>query len=305
MSETPVAARAMSSTALWTDWIRALRVHQWSKNLLIIVPLFTGHAYADPANLIKVSLAFVALCLLASVTYILNDLSDLDADRRHPTKRMRPFASGRLKPAHGLIVAPVVILGTLVGAYILSPAFFRGLLAYLLLTVAYSLILKRIPLVDVFMIGVLFTLRIVMGAEVANLTHSPWLLSFALAFFLSLALAKRHGEVMLADNNAGEIVGRGYRGSDWPITLTFGVGTGLVSVVIMLLYMTNDAAASGFYRNPAALYAIPALLTLWLMRIWLFSHRTQLHDDPVIFALKDRTSLALGLVVVILFYCAI
>jgi hypothetical protein len=110
---------------------------------------------------------------------------------------------------------------------------------------------------------------------------------------------------VLAGNDAGEIAGRGYRGGDWPVTLTFGVGTGLVSVVIMLLYMTNDAAASGFYRNPVALYAIPALLTLWLMRIWLFSHRMQLDDDPVIFALKDRVSVVLGLAVMVLFYLAI
>ncbi len=162
----------MNSTARWTDWLRALRVHQWSKNLLIIVPLFTGHAYADPANLVRVLLAFAALCALASATYILNDISDLDADRLHPTKRLRPFASGNLKTTHGLIVAFVVIPAALAGAYVLSPAFFGGLLTYLALTVAYSLGLKRIPLVDVFAIGVLFTLRIVMGAEVADLAHS-------------------------------------------------------------------------------------------------------------------------------------
>jgi hypothetical protein len=158
----------------------------------------------------------------------------------------------------------------------------------------------------VFIIGMLFTLRIVMGAEILGIPHSAWLLSFALAFFLSLALAKRHGEVMAAAaNHAEEIAGRGYRGADWPITLTFGVGVGLVSVVIMLLYMANDAAPSGFYHHFGWLYAIPALLTIWLMRIWLLSHRTVLHDDPVVFALRDAVSLSLGLAVAVVFFLAL
>ena len=238
------------------------------------------------------ALGFVLLCLLSSATYIVNDLADLDADRAHATKRLRPFASGSLKIIHGLIAAPLMIAAALAGAVALSPPFAGALLAYLVLTTAYSFGLKRVALLDVFVIGVLFTLRIVMGAEVVGLAHSAWLLSFALAFFISLALSKRHGEVMRAASaDAGEIAGRGYRGNDWPVTLTFGIGIGLVSVVIMLLYMTNDAAPSGFYHRPGLLYAIPALLTLWLMRIWLLSHRMELHDDPVVFALRDRSAL--------------
>ena len=155
-----------------------------------------------------------------------------------------------------------MIATALAGALALSLPFAGALLAYLILTTAYSFGLKRIALLDVFAIGVLFTLRIVMGAEVAGLAHSAWLLSFALSFFISLALSKRHGEVMRAASaDTGDIAGRGYRGNDWPVTLTFGVGVGLVSVVIMLLYMTNDAAPSGFYHQPGLLYAIPALLT--------------------------------------------
>jgi 4-hydroxybenzoate polyprenyltransferase len=283
-----------------------LRVHQWAKNLLIFVPLLTGHVFGDPAKIVAAVLGFIALCALSSATYIVNDLADLEADRAHPTKSRRPFASGDLPIAHGLIAATVLMAGALVGAYLLSPAFLIALVAYLVVTTAYSFGLKRVPLLDVFVIGVLFTLRIVMGAEVIDLAHSPWLLSFSLAFFLSLATAKRHGEVMRAARiDVDEIAGRGYRGSDWPITLTFGVGVGLVSVVIMLLYMTNDAAPSGFYRQPAWLYAIPALLTLWLMRIWLLSNRMLLHDDPVVFALKDSASIALGVAVASLFVLAI
>ncbi len=303
---TPVLARMERRTNPLQAWMRAIRVHQWSKNILLFVPLFVGHAYTDLDTIAATVLGFLLLCVLSSATYIINDLADLDADRQHATKRLRPFASGELKIVHGLIAAPLMILGALVGAYALSRPFAAALFAYLVLTSAYSFGLKRIPLLDVFAIGVLFTLRLVMGAEVAGLTHSAWLLSFALAFFLSLALSKRHGEVMRAARiDVEEIVGRGYRGNDWPITLTFGIGVGLVSVVIMLLYMTNDATPSGFYPQPGWLYAIPALLTIWLMRIWLLSNRMLLHDDPVVFALRDRVSLVLGLAVAVTFYLAL
>src|SRR3954470_497587 len=284
-------------------WLRALRVHQWTKNILLFVPLFVGHVFSAPA-VATTALGFALLCLLSSATYIANDLADLEADRAHPTKSLRPFASGSLTVAQGLVAAPLMMIAALAGAYLLAPPFAASMLAYLILTLGYSCRLKRVPLLDVFVIGVLFTLRLVMGAEVLGIAHSAWLLSFALAFFLSLALAKRHAEVMAAADHAEEIAGRGYRGGDWPITLTFGVGVGLVSVVIMLLYMANDAAPSGFYHQTGWLYAIPALLTIWLMRIWLLSHRTVLHDDPVVFALRDAVSLALGLTVAILFYLA-
>lgn len=286
-------------------YVRALRAHQWTKNLLIFVPLFVGHAF-EPGKILVVALGFVALCALSSGTYIVNDIADLEADRSHPTKKERPFASGDLTVSAGVALAAPLILAALAGAYLLSPPFLLVLISYLVITSAYSFGLKRIALFDVFIIGVLFTLRIVMGAELAALTHSPWLLSFALAFFLSLALAKRHAEVMAAaKREAHAIAGRGYVPSDWPLTLTFGIGAGLLSIVIMLLYMTNDAAPSGFYHAPGWLYGIPALATLWLMRIWLLSNRMELHDDPVIFAIRDWPSLALGLAILCAFSMAL
>jgi 4-hydroxybenzoate polyprenyltransferase len=302
----PVLATLSQPVSAPRAWLRAFRVHQWTKNILLLVPLFVGHAYGDPRALVSAALGFALLCVLSSATYLVNDLADLEADRRHATKRQRPFAAARIKILHGLIAAPLMILCALAGALLLSRGFAAALAAYLLLTSAYSFRLKRVALFDVFIIGVLFTLRIVMGAEVVGLTHSAWLLSFALAFFVSLALSKRHGEVMRAASlDTGEIAGRGYRGSDWPITLSFGIGIGLTSIVIMLLYMTNEAAPSGFYRAIGWLYVIPAVMTLWLMRIWLLSHRMLLHDDPVVFALRDRVSLVLGLIAAIAFYLAL
>jgi 4-hydroxybenzoate polyprenyltransferase len=300
-----VANSARASTTILADlkeprhllkvWLRALRVHQWAKNLLIFVPLIVGHAYGDPANILAAIAGFVLMCLLASATYMINDIADLDADRLHHSKRRRPFASGDLPIAFGLIAAPLLILGAMIGAYLLSPAFAVTLLLYLGLTLAYSFGLKELPLLDVFVIGVLFTLRIVMGTEVLAIKFSPWLLSFSWAFFLSLALAKRHVEVAHAGHvDVEDVAGRGYRGEDWPLTLGFGIGSGLLSIVIMLLYLTNDAMPSGFYYDAKWLYAVPALIMMWLMRIWLLSSRMELDDDPVVFALRDPASLALG-----------
>src|SRR3954471_10864430 len=196
-------------------WFRALRAHQWAKNTLLFVPLFVGHAFSAD-SVLRMAAAFVLLSLLSSATYIVNDLADLEADRAHPTKRLRPFASGRLTVRQGLVAAPLVMITALAGAYILASAFAASMAGYLVLTLAYSYRLKRVPLLDVFVIGVLFTLRVVMGAEAIGIGHSPWLLSFALAFFVSLALAKRHGEVMRAAGvDATDVAGRGYGGNDW------------------------------------------------------------------------------------------
>ena len=304
---TPILAELNRPERDWRTWVRAFRFHQWSKNILIFVPLFVGHAFGDMSKVIAAAIGFALLCLLASATYMINDLADLDADRRHPTKRHRPFASGALPLAFGFVAARSMILAQPCCAHSrCRPGLPAAMLAYLCLTLAYSFGLKQVPLLDVFVIGLLFTLRIVMGTEVIGLGYSPWLLSFSLTFFLSLALAKRHAEIMRAERaNVDEVAGRGYRSDDWPLTLTFGIGVGLTSIVIMQLYLANDAAPSGFYHRPAWLYAVPALVLLWLMRIWLLSNRMQLHDDPVVFALKDRVSLALGLIVAIGFFCAL
>jgi 4-hydroxybenzoate polyprenyltransferase len=290
----------------WQAWLRALRLHQWSKNLLVFVPLIVGHSYDDPGNITAVLLAVLILCLATSAGYIANDIADIEADRSHATKRSRPFASGRLPIASGIAVAAVLAMAALAAAFVLSRAFALVLVIYLAGTLAYSFGLKRKPLLDTFVIGGLLTLRIVMGTAVIGVGYSPWLLSFSAAFFLSLALAKRHGEVMRAvRDRVPTIDGRGYRADDWPLTLTFGVGAGLVSILIMLLYLTNDASPSGFYTMPAFLYAAPATVSIWLMRMWLLSHRGELNDDPVVFALTDPTSLGLGLLVAAAFALSI
>lgn len=305
-SGTPVLAQFSRPAPSLFSWLHAIRLHQWSKNALLFVPLFVGHAFQDPSKIMASLFGFLLLSVLVSGTYLLNDFSDLSADRRHPTKRTRYFASGNLPLALGLVVAPIMILGALAGAVILSPPFAILLLGYLALTSAYSFGLKRIALTDSFVIGELFALRIAMGTAVLDMRQSPWLLSFSLAFFVSLAFAKRHAEVMSArQNKSPDIAGRGYRPDDWPLTLAFGIGAGLISLAVMLIYLANDAAPSGFYHQPEWLYAVPTLMAVWLMRTWLLSHRMELHDDPVVFALKDPMSLIYGLGVVCAFFLAI
>jgi 4-hydroxybenzoate polyprenyltransferase len=278
----------------------------WSKNLVIFVPTVLGHVYTEPANILAALAGFLILSVVASGGYLINDIVDVVADRQHQSKRHRPFASGRISTAVGIVAAVVIVLVAFCAAFALSPMFATMLFIYLALTMAYSFWLKKIALLDVAVIATLFTLRISLGAAAINIGQSAWLLSFSWAFFLSLALAKRHCELMqTARVGPGPIAGRGFHSDDWPLTLTFGVGAGLASIIIMLLYFANDAAPSGFYSHQGWLYVAPGIALIWLMRVWLLSHRTELHDDPVVFALKDSTSLALGVIVAIAFALAL
>jgi 4-hydroxybenzoate polyprenyltransferase len=193
-----------------------------------------------------------------------------------------------------------MIGGAILAALLLSLPFAFALLAYLVVTIAYSFGLKRIAFLDVSIVGTLFTLRLVMGTAVLDLVQSPWLLAFSLVFFFSMALAKRYGEVKgAARSGSPEIAGRGYQADDWPLVLAFGIASTLASIVVLLLFITSEAIESTAYSRPEWLYALPALVFAWQGRIWFFSHRMKLHDDPVVFALKDRVSLVLGAFVAI------
>lgn len=287
-------------------WLRALRLHHWSKNLFVFVPILLGHLYGDPTKLAASVAAFLLLGLLVSAGYLINDVADIEADRQHKSKRHRPFASGRISPRAGIAAAAVLAALAFAGASFVSRGLATVLVVYFVLTISYSLWLKTVALVDVAAIATMLTLRIAVGGAAIGTGHSAWLLSFSGAFFLSLALAKRHSELMQAAHaGAGPIAGRGFLSEDWPLTLTFGVGAGLASIIIMLLYLANDATPSGFYPHQGWLYAVPGIVLIWLMRVWVLSHRRELHDDPVIFALKDPASLFLGAVVVAAFTLAL
>lgn len=288
------------------EWRKALRLHQWSKNFLIFVPLMLAHLYDQPEAIVRIVCAFFIMGLVASGTYLVNDLADLVSDRRHRTKKDRPFAAGRLPVRDGLLAAPLLIAGGALAAFGLNPWFGVILLAYLSATLAYSFGLKRIAMLDVFILGFLYCLRILMGVAILGISLSPWLISFAFFFFFAMSLAKRHVELVgVADRRSRELVsGRGYAPADAPLTLVTGVSMTAASILVLVLYLTEEAFPSGAYAHPDYLWAAPALVLLWTQRIWLLAHRGELDDDPVAFAVKDRISILLGLVLLMFFLLA-
>lgn len=300
----PVEAEFADRRSLSTWW-RALRVHQWTKNLLIYIPLLLSPSYSDASAVMKVGLGFVILGIVASGCYLINDLADLAADRRHRSKRDRPLASGELPIQHAAIAAPLMILSGLVAALLLSAPFALGLLLYIATTLSYSLRLKRVALLDVFLLGLLYTLRLIMGTLLISYALSAWLLTFAMFFFVAMSLAKRHAELVNAQMGVERrIAGRGYLPSDAPLTLSLGISLTTASNLILVLYLVEEAFPSGLYMAAGWLWAAPLLVCLWTMRIWLLAHRGELDDDPVAFAIRDRLSLGLGTLLAIAFVVA-
>ena len=272
-------------------WAKALRLHQWSKNALLFVPLLLGQEYGDIGLVLRVLAAFMLFGMAASATYLINDLSDLAADRMHRTKRFRALPAGLISIRIALPLAVVLLVAGLAGALLLHRQFGMAATTYVGLTLLYSFVLKRQALVDVAAIAGLFALRITAGMLVIDHPVSLWLVTFTLVLFLSLALAKRTAElVQAAQGGRGAVKGRGYLPGDEPLTLALGIASGVVSVVVMVLYMSMEAMPTGLYADNGPLLLIPAVLGLWILRIWLLAHRGTLDDDPVVFAIRDRVS---------------
>lgn len=276
----------------WRAAVRALRPHQWSKNLLVFVAAVAAHRIFEPAALYATTLAFVAFCLCASGAYVFNDLVDLDADRRHPRKCARPFAAGRLSIAGGLVAAPLLVLAGFALASLLPPRFAFVLGLYVATTFAYSLLLKRIVLVDVIVLAALYTMRIIAGAVAIPVEASGWFLAFAMCLFLSLALVKRYAEVhRVAASAQQSVAGRGYRAAHLAWIGSFGAVAAGTSLLVLALYVDSTKSAA-LYRHPHWLWLLLPLLGAWLWRVWSLARRGRMHDDPVVFALTDVPSLA-------------
>ena len=278
-------------------WVKAARLHQWAKNALVFIPLVLGGRMLEAEAWVSAGLAFLALGILASTTYLVNDLWDIEDDRRHWSKRNRPLASGAMSLTAAAIAVPAgLALSFAIGASC-GPSVVAVLFAYLALTLGYSFAFKRKPVLDAFVLAVLFTLRLVLGIVAVGVAASPWLLVFSMFLFASLSFAKRQTEVqrtMEKGKDIGEkIAGRGYFAADLPFILGMGIASGMASVLIMVLYLADDALAADFYANSVWLWAIPPALFLWLSRIWMICQRGELHDDPVAFAIRDPKSLAI------------
>ncbi|WP_311222581.1 MULTISPECIES: UbiA family prenyltransferase [unclassified Acidovorax] len=275
-------------------WLRATRVHQWLKNMLLFVPLLAAHELQNVDAIFTLVLAFLAWGLCASSVYIANDLLDLESDREHPRKRRRPFATGLLPSSHGVLAVPVLAGLSLYLAALVGGPFLAWMLVYLALTWAYSLSLKRIALLDCVTLAFLYTLRIVAGSMAADLPTSFWLLACSAFLFLSLAFVKRYAE-LLVQRDAGKTQahGRGYLTSDASMVQSLGVAAAYTAVVVLALYL-NSATVLLMYDTPELVWATVPILCFWVSRMWLCAARGEMHDDPLVFAFKDRVSLVAG-----------
>ena len=284
-------------------WIRAIRLHQWVKNALVFLPALLAHRISEPAVLWNTVLAFVAFGCCASSVYVTNDIFDLTADRAHPRKQRRPFAAGILSVRSGIYASIGLLLCAVVLASLVGWLFGLVLACYYLVTWAYSLRLKRIALLDVMLLAGLYTLRIIAGAAATYIELSFWLLAFSVFLFLSLGFVKRYAELDDA-RQAGKLTGgaRGYGADDLPLIMSLGTTAGYCAILVIALYI-NSSDSIALYHHHKPLWLICPLMLFWISRVWMLTARGQMHDDPVVFTLRDHVSLlimgALGLIVLL------
>jgi 4-hydroxybenzoate polyprenyltransferase len=278
---------------------KAVRVHQWAKNALIFLPLMLAHKFR-PGSILDAVLAFLSFSLCASATYIINDLLDIEADRQHPKKRARAFASGNLSAFSGVAISFTFLALAFGLAWMVPHAFLGWLGIYLVTTLAYSLALKRVVIVDVVILSALYTLRMLAGAAATHTEISPWLSAFSIFIFLSLAMVKRFSELQNLRSAGSAITnGRGYLLGDIEQVRAFGTSSAYASVVVFALYISSPEILA-LYRHAGRMWLMTPMMILWLSRVWLLASRGELDEDPVVFALTDRVSLLLGLAVVII-----
>lgn len=293
------------ATGMGRAWFAALRPHQWLKNVLVFVPLLAAHLVLAPDAILRALIAFCAFSLCASGAYVLNDLFDLESDRKHPRKRLRPFAAGVLSLKGGLVAAPLLTVAAFAIGSLLSARFLLALLVYAVMTILYSLILKRIAMLDVVTLAGLYTMRIVAGAVAIPVEASFWLLAFSMFLFLSLAMIKRYTEIgRISDDQGAMVAGRGYGADDLSLIQSLGTSSGYLSVLVLAFYIDSTASAA-LYRHPEVLWLLTPILLYWISRVWWLARRGEMHDDPVVFALTDKVSLAVLAVFAFVIFLAV
>lgn len=283
-----------------TDWIKVLRPHHWAKNLLVFAPLLAAHQLNDPALLGKLLLAFAAFGCMASSGYLVNDLLDLPADRHHPNKRFRAFASGALPLSYALWMIPALFsLGFLIAIFI-SGMFLAAACGYLALSLMYSMWIKTRAVLDVVFLAGLYTMRVLGGSAAADIWPSEWLLAFSTFLFFSMALVKRYGELAVMKRLDGERAkARGYELTDAELIASMGIASGYLAVLVLALYINSDAAQALYARYELMWFLCPLLL-YWISNVWLIAHRGRMPDDPVTFAIRDRNSFVVILLMLII-----
>ncbi len=279
--------------------IKQMRIYQWVKNLLVFLPLLLAHKFPVGDFLVNSMTAFFSFSFIASAVYILNDLLDLSSDRTHPRKRKRPFASGKLSLKYGFVLIPLLLLAGFLPSILLLPLDFNLiLLAYFILTTLYSFMLKRIYILDILILASLYTIRLLAGAVAVDVPASPWLLAFSMFIFLSLACVKRFTELYdLSQTSKDRATGRGYRIDDIGLVKIIGAASGLLSILVFVLYI-NSAEIVALYKTPILLYLVAFMLLYWILRIWFKAARGEMHDDPIVFTLRDKGGIAIILIII-------
>lgn len=279
--------------------LKLLRPWQWVKNLLVFAPLLFAHQVSDSSLVLQGLIAFAALSLVASAVYVINDWADVEADRLHPIKKNRPVASGVISSRLCWPIAIALILGGFAIAIGISNSQFTYALAtYFVLTTGYTFYLKRMVIVDVLLLAVLYTLRIVAGGLATDTDVSEWLLAFSMFIFSSLAFAKRYSELYRVNEEGSDRDSanrRGYRVSDLPGVEMMGIVTGYLSVLVLALYVKRDSDDS-LYAYPQFLWGVCVCMMYWVSRLWIRARRGELNEDPVAFTLKDPASWIVGCV---------
>lgn len=286
------------------DYIKAIRVHQWVKNVLIFVPVLTAHVWME-LSLVTLLAGFLSFSLAASSVYVLNDLLDLTSDRQHPSKKNRPFAAGKISLLHGLLLIPLLLASTALLLLFVPLNFVYALVIYYVITVAYSFGLKKVIMLDAVILAILYTLRIIAGTLLIDVEFSFWLLAFSLFIFQSLALVKRYTELVLIQAKGdGKAIGRGYHASDKAMVAALGAASGYLAVLVFALYVNNPEIQQLYQQAELLWLACPVLL-YWISRVWVIAHRGQMHDDPIVFAVKDKQSLLVGALMLLIFGLAL
>ena len=299
----------MSVVPSWkeiSEIIRLIRLHQWPKNVLIFVPFILAHEWTNESKLISGILAFAAMSLASSATYVVNVLLDIQADRLHPRKKRRPLAAGRVSKRVVTSCAFLcLVLSFVISLLSSSPAFFGFVIGYVALSFAYSIAFKKIIVADVMVLSSLYGLRLLAGGAATGIIVSPWLLAFSAFLFLSLAFLKRFSELKVRVNDGtNQLPGRGYQASDLALIQISGLSSALMSVVVFFIYIAGSEIVRGYYSQPLFLWLIGPILIYWLTRIWFLAERGVVKDDPVDFALRDWTSWILGIIAMLLVLAA-
>ena len=286
-------------------WRHVFRAHHWVKNLLLFVPLLAAHQFSNIHSLSSLLIAFVSFSLCASAVYILNDLLDLNNDRKHPRKRLRPFAAAVVPIKYGVVLIPILAIISLALGLMVGSSFIAWLIGYFALSSLYSLCLKRFILIDCLTLASLYIIRIFAGAAAVAILLSFWLLLFSAFIFVSLAFVKRYAELQVQEQAGNSVsYGRGYKTKDAPLVKTLGITAGYAAVIVLALYLNSETVVRLYAQPKIISFSVPIVL-FWISWIWIQAHRGEMHDDPIVFALKDRTSQVLAICLTFVYLIAI